>query len=127
MPSIEQISTWTIPEILQEIRARLTEGCTFVEGTKEGWYIATVQQTVANAEVKVLWSESGADRKILLLNAFGWLWLRDQQPKRPAWRPRTGEGPSRPTRGPLVNVPDPPDLDPAEIRAVYQKGPPKRK
>jgi hypothetical protein len=127
MPSIEEISAWSVQDILSEIQRLLPEGFRFTEAAKEGWCIASVQQTVAESpEAKVLWSDSGPDRRLLLLNAFGWIWLRGQTPKHPAWRPRPGGQPVRRHPAPFPKVPDPPDLDPAEIRSVYEKGP-KRK
>jgi hypothetical protein len=131
MPQIEEISSWSIQEILDEIQRLLPEGTRFVEAAKQGWYLASVQQVVPDVpnlpEPKVLWSDGGPDRRLLLLNAFGWIWLHDQKPKHPAWRPRSGGRPARrhPT-GPFPKIADPPDLDPEEIRSVYEK-PPKRK
>lgn len=128
MPSIEEIATWTIEEILGEIARLLPEGTVFVEAAKEGWHVATVQQKGAeNTESQVLWTDNGPDRRLVLLNAFGWLWLRGQKTHHPAWKPRPGGKPARPHPfGPSPQVPDPPDLDPKHVRSVYEN-PPKRK
>lgn len=126
MPSIEEIGTWTPEETLQEIQRLLPEGTAFVEAVKNGWHILTVQQRGGpGEEPKVLWTDNGPDRRLLLLNAFGWLWLRKQKPRHPAWKPRNGVRPARPHPVP-TNFQDPPDLDPKNIRAVYEKWP-KRK
>lgn len=118
MPSLEQISAWTIPEIIEEIRKLLPEGHVLVEGIREGWHAATIQH--GSPEPHVLWSATHADRKHVLLNAFGWLWLRGQKSRHPVWKPRNW-APMR--RRPMTasRIPDPPDLDPAEIRAVYER------
>lgn len=127
MPSIEQIATWTVEEILGEIQRLLPEGTAFVEAAKEGWHVATVQQRGAeNAEPQILWTDNGPDRRLVLLNAFGWLWLRGQKPKHPAWKPRGTEPARRHPAGAFPTVPDPPDLDPENVRSVYEN-PPKRK
>ncbi len=122
MPSIEEISSWTIQEIIQEVVRLLPARQALVEARNEGWHVATIQETAADAETKILWTDRNADRKLVLLNAFGWLWLRNQKPHHPAWKPRDG---GRPMRRPVhsAKVADPADLDPAEIRAVYEKGP----
>jgi hypothetical protein len=125
MPQIEEISSWSIQEILDEIQRLLPEGTRFVEAAKQGWCLASVQQVVGETDPKVLWSDGGPDRRLLLLNAFGWVWLHDQKPKHPAWRPRPGGRPARRHPSPS-KVADPPDLDPDEIRSVYET-PPKRK
>ena len=118
MPSIEQISTWTIQEIVQEIGRILPAGQALVEAVTDGWHVATIERS---EDATVLWTDRNADRKLVLLNAFGWLWLHNQKPKHPAWKPREGNRPARPhpTRGPRVA--DPADLDPDEIRSVYEK------
>lgn len=122
MPSIEQIDAWSVEEILGEIRRLLTPGLSFVEATKEGWATGSFQQPSKEegSEPVILWSNTNADRRIMLLNAFGWLWLRNQKPKHPAWKPRPGGQPARRHPSPL-KFQDPPDLDPEHIRAVYEK------
>ena len=126
MPSIEEIESWSIDTILAEIKRLLPPGTSFVEGSRNGWIVVTVQKMDAeNPDEKIMWSDNGPDRRLLLLNAFGWLWVRTQKPRHPAWKPRPGGMPTRPHPAPL-NFQGPPDLDPANIRAVYEKGP-KRK
>jgi hypothetical protein len=127
MPSVENIEVWTIDETLGEIARLLPEGTVFVEAVKEGWHTAFIQRKGdGTTPPEILWQDHGPDRRILLLNAFGWLWLRGQKTKHPAWKPRTGNDPVRRHPAHFPNVPDPPDLDPEKLRAVYEKGP-KRK
>ncbi len=128
MASIEQIQSWTISEILGEIQRLLPEGASFVEATKDGWHIATVQQVVLDSsEPKILWSDRGPDRRLTVLNGFGWLWLRNQKPRHPAWKPRQGPEPVRYNPAPFPNIPNFSHLDPAKIRAVYESGAKKKR
>src|SRR5271166_2871739 len=127
MPSLEEISTWTIQDIRTEIQKLVPEGHTFAESVKDGWHFAVLQCTAPSSNLsEVLWSDQNPDRKLLLLNAFGWLWLRGQKPKHPAWKAHRGGQPARRHPAPFPKIADPPDLDPKEIRAVYEKGPNKK-
>jgi hypothetical protein len=122
MPSVEDIATWTIPEIVTEIRRLLPQGCSLVEDIKDGWYVATIQfVTPEMKEPKVLWSDHGVDQRILLLNAFGFAWLQGMKTKHPAWRPRTAAPIQRRPLGPTMGANPVPDLDPEHIRSVYEK------
>lgn len=127
MPSIERISIWTNEETVEEIKRLLPEDSSFVENCRDGWFFGRIQQALPDSsEPSVLWEDINADRHLLLLNAFGWLWLRGQKESHPIWRPRPNSQPSRRHPAPFPNTPDPPDLDPENIRGVYEGGP-KRK
>ena len=128
MPSIDQISIWTNEETVAEIKRLLPEDSSFEEDFQDGWFFGSIQQTLPSSpESTILWKGDGPDRHLLLLNAFGWLWLRGQKESHPIWRPRPNSQPSRRHPAPFPNIPDPPDLDPDHIREVYQEGPKRKK
>jgi hypothetical protein len=120
MPSVEEINSWSDGQIVAEIRKLLPPHWSFTErpGSRQEWPAATIASPDAT-----VWEGTEADRRILLLNAFGWIWLRGQKTKHPIWRVRGQEG-ARPAPRPPPSIPDPPDLDPEEInRMVYGKKP----
>jgi hypothetical protein len=118
MPSVDEMERWTADDARQEINKILPAGWSFeAHRDEEGWCHASFHSADGP-----IWSESHPDLKLLLLNAFGWLWLRGQKPKHPAWRIREGAKPARPAPQPHPAVADPPDLDPEEINSlVYGK------
>lgn len=121
MFSLEEMGTWTIAEVRGEIRKLLIPAWKLRESKVEGWFRAEL-----TGPEGTLWEDSQADERILLLNLFGWLYLRNAQPKHPAWkaRPATKRIRVGPTQGgPQANMGEPADLDPVEIDPlVYPKG-----
>jgi len=86
---------------------------------------------VTNAEDDLQWEHRDVlDERLVLFAAYGWLQFRDRKPENPVWIRRREVLP-RPGKGTLTlpgtEVPDVPDLDPAEIRAVYFPEPDKRR
>jgi hypothetical protein len=125
MPTINEIASWTLEEIRIEILKILPAGWSFREGREERWVQAAFFKT-GSPETPPYWSDTHMDPRLLLLNAFGWLWVRCQKPKHPVWRPRSA--PSRVVARPTIpQVPDPSDLDPQRIRQVYEEKSKKRK
>lgn len=119
MFSLEEMTTWSPEDIEVEIRKLLPPEWTFSTKLKDGWFGATIL-----SGLETLWTDWHADRRTLFLNAFGWLWVREQKPRHPAWKRRTGE--VRPvimeglvTLPGAEDVPDPEDLDPEVLASVY--------
>jgi hypothetical protein len=120
MPTIEEMSAWTLDELKVEIHQALPPGWSFNYGWNEdvdGW------ATIHDETGKTAWETAGVwDETLLLFNAYGWLTTRNVEPKNPVWARRRGVVP-KPVVGqyslPGVSVPDPEDLDPAEIASVY--------
>ncbi len=116
--SAEEMTAWSEQDVEAELRRLLPSNWQLNTGAQDGWYYAAL----LDEDTKTVWEEWGAVRRLLLLNAFGWLWMRNQTPKHPAWKVRTHEvllpnlTPS--TKEPL---PDPEDVTPEEIRAVYDR------
>ena len=117
MPSIEEIGAWSLDEIRGEIVKIIPAGWSFQEGREDRWFHVSFIKT-GEPEEPPFWSDKHTDPRLLLLNAFGWLWTRHQKPTHPKWRPR--DPTTRPAiRPPIPQVSDPPDLDPKEIQKVY--------
>jgi len=116
--TLEEVSAWSNDELDAQIHSLLEPGWTFNVRPEDGWWYGIV----ADAEGGQEWADSQADVRLLLLNAYGWLYTHRQQPKDPLWRRRQELDP-RVVRGQVslcgVTVPDPEDLDPNEVRAVY--------
>ncbi len=120
MHSLEEMTAWTAEDAQAAILASLPEGWSFIPKTVSGWAVA--QFTDENG--KVVWEDHSADVRLLFFNAYGWLHLREHKPRSPAWKLRTKEvdlyRPTQPGQVyPHVPVPDPEDLDPEEVKAVY--------
>jgi hypothetical protein len=77
--------------------------------------------SIVNDAGQVQWSGEHPDPKILFLDALGWLSVRDHKVKHPVWKQREHEVPLY--KAPITAVsssPDPEDLDPVEVEAVYR-------
>lgn len=82
---------------------------------EEGWYKAAL----TNQDVHQ-WGGEHPDPKYLCLEALGWLSVQNRQVQNPAWRPRDQEVALHRPSGTLISpVPEPADLDPAEVASVY--------
>lgn len=117
--SVEEMTAWTAEEAAAAIGKLLPAGWTIgLNQDDQGWFHGEIK----DAEAAVQWSDWQADRRVLLLNGFGFLWLRGQKTRHPAWRPR-GMASARPNPADpmsrVSSVPDPADLDPAEVQSVY--------
>jgi len=121
MPSLEEMTAWEPEDIEAEIRLALPKDWSFQSGCSEngGWAV------IGDEEGQIKWETASVpDERLLLFNAYGWLTTRGMEPKNPAWARRKGVTP-QPRIGqfslPGVSVPDPEDLDPAEIASVYSE------
>lgn len=121
MPSVEEMATWAPDEIMAHIQRLLPEGHEFGLG-RQG--IALWLARVVNSSGDKLWERSGMDERVLLLDAYGWLWLQRQAAPAPdtPWARRPSPKLQQVSRSPSTD-PDPEDLDPAEVLAVYGFGP----
>src|SRR5580693_8461209 len=123
--SIEEMTTWSISDIEREIRKLLPPEWTFGTAVKDGWHGAELRNGVSEPQ----WVDWQADRRLVLLNCFGWLWMRNHKTLNPAWRVRRGEINVQDLRNrrPAQRVPrtygapvsDPEDLDPEHVHTVY--------
>jgi len=117
MFSLEETLTWTADDVFVRIRLVLPPGWKLEYALEEGWHYLKV----LDAEGVQQWAGEHVDPKLAGLDALGWLKLRDYQVKNPAWQPREHEVPHyRPSGVVVSSQPDPADLDPKEIDAVYR-------
>ena len=124
MPTLEEMTAWSAEEIEGAIRCSLPAGFYFECGLDQeagAWFARFWRPS--ESQRTVLYQDWGIDQRLTYFNAYGWLWAQ-KQPKPPAhslWARRrevTRETvQQRAFRG--VRVPDPPDLDPEQIEAVY--------
>lgn len=135
--TLEEMTAWSVGEIQGEIHALLPKGLNFEALPDEGgfWTVSFWRVDEETGDKKVVWVETGPDQRIQLFNAYGWLWSQ-RRPKPPGhspWQerrrevgedqinraaarrhlPRTSPGGRR--------APDPEDLDPDEVRSVYEQ------
>jgi len=113
--SIEEATAWTAEEAVARLKLVLPKNLVYEYSLEEGWH----RITLIAEEGEVVWSGEQADLKILALDALGWLRVRDHQTENPIWKPRAREVSLY--RPPVSeSEPDPPDLDPEEVEAVYK-------
>lgn len=109
------ITLWGPEEALHELKESLPLGWKLFLRTEEQYAVAELYDGDDNR----VWIGSNFDRKILCLDALGWLMTRNHKPRHPAWKPREHEVTLRVPNQPSLG-PDPLDLDPAEVAAVYR-------
>ncbi len=124
--SPEEISAWSVVELEAEIRATLPKGWGLLSHyAPEGYWEFKLQSLDDNLDPVTHAERENADRRLGLLDVYGWLWLETspKPSKGSPWAPRgdlTGDivtGHAT-VKGP--RVPDPEDLDPAEIALVHK-------
>lgn len=126
MVTFEEMSAWTADEIQAHIQAALPSTILFSFGLDKdgGVWSVRFDRIEQDGSIVGLWSDTGFEHRILLLNAYGWIW--NQIAPRPdhasPWirrREITAEAVTR--RVVFGHVPDPEDLDPDEVDSVYAK------
>lgn len=123
MPSPELASAWTIEELRAELQVVLPSGWSYeLSRNPEGFWTVRVE----NAEKGAEYEESHADPRFCLLNAYGHLWMRNA-PKPSELSPWVRRSPELTQRfvthaasNRTQDVPDPEDVNPAEVEAVYR-------
>lgn len=116
---MEEMAAWSLDEIRDHIQRLLPEGHTFVSLASASTWLARIEDPDGTR----LWEKMGLDQRILLLDAFGWLWLQGHaspEPGTPWARKLTLE--PQPVAKRSSRDPDPEDLDPEEVKAVYGLG-----
>jgi hypothetical protein len=121
MATLAEMTAWSLEEARAEIEHALPQGWVF-SLSRVGLFRAVIR----DAAGVVQWSDDGYDERLLLLAAYGWLWSRDQEaPTAGPWVPRREELTSRSVRNQALNLPDPEDIDPDELAAMYAVAPSK--
>ncbi len=123
MPTIEEMSLWSVEEVHAQILASLP-----------GDWVLTPSQnptsrmfscSVTDEAGTVHWAEEHPDLRLLLFDLYGWLVLRETKSVSSMWiRPREalpkGVREVAATPGGTSDG-DPEDLDPEQVRLVYEK------
>ena len=124
MLSVQEMSAWSTAEIRGEIERLLPEGWVFEAGwdrEAQQWTSRFYRLEPDNDDPVVEWVDWHTDERINLFNAYGYLWVR-RQPKPPLdspWR-RRKELTTEHVRKKALELADPPDLDPEEVKSVYE-------
>jgi hypothetical protein len=119
MPTFEEMSLWSAEEVHQQILAALPKGwqLTYSRSDETKALFCQVMD-----ESGVRWSEEHSDVRLLLLDLYGWLLVRDAKVSNPVWIRREDPFPMASAQewdtGP--SAPDPEDLDPKAIAAFHK-------
>lgn len=123
MPTIEEMTAWAPREIEAAIRSNLPPGVSFSCGHDRGsgvWFVRFWQEH--EGKQVTLYEDFGFEQRITYFNGYGWVWAR-QKPKTAStspWKPRDREVTPN-VRTAKTRSPLPDDLDPAEVKAVYER------
>jgi hypothetical protein len=126
MLDYDNLASWSVEELRQQLTQILPRGWTFEQGNAEG----TLWIRLLDPQGKVIWDTLHLDERTLLLDAYCWFGLRDQPrptPETSVWGRRRGELTQRGVTQQVLSVPDPEDLDPKEVRLVYESAIRKRR
>jgi hypothetical protein len=124
MPTLEEMAAWSADEIEGAVRSELPDNLRLECGYDAGagaWYIQFWQQG-ANPP-NLLYQDWGFDQRLTYFNGYGWLWAQ-KRPKPPAHSPWVRRREItlpivQHTAGVRVVPPDPEDLEPSAVEAVY--------
>lgn len=120
MLALEELFMLSTEELESTVLRSVPEGFSLMLDLKDGWFSASLLDAKGN----VWWERSSPDPRIPLYDAVGYfLHLRGSQPRHPAWQ-RRGEVIVPSSVGNKAHqahtpIPDPEDLDPQELLAVY--------
>jgi len=116
MPTLEEVSHWSVERLRAEIQTTTPPDLVFdIQTFPDYWQVSFKDK--GGVEV---WTEAHWNIQYVLIAAYGWLWLRREPPTgHPAWRPQPPRVlvPVRPLSGQKVD--DPEDLDPVYLASVY--------
>lgn len=115
MPTFEEMTTWDEDQIQAEILVLLPPGHRFEFGVEGGAWCARI-----HGPTGVVWEDFHYEARVILFNAFGWLWKPPEAARSSAWYPRARPRLVPVYQGPRPGIEDPADLDPHEIETVYE-------
>ncbi len=117
MPEYVEMTAWSLDEVRAHLRRVLPSGWKFEQGEAEEFLWAQILDENGGA----IWDHVHMDERLLLLDAFCWLYFRPQpKPENSVWSERRAELTRRGVmQKVLESVPDPEDLNPEEVRSVY--------
>jgi hypothetical protein len=118
-PTLAEMTAWSVEEIEAAVADKLPPGWR-LSSTR----IGPLHATIRDEKGSVVWTHESLDARLLALDAFGWLLLREApRPEGGPWVPRQHELTQRVVTADAKAFEDPLDLDPAELDAVYSPGP----
>jgi hypothetical protein len=123
---LETITTWTLDETRAAITLLLPEGWTHTVFEQDDGVWGVEIYDVESTEI---WADSHPDLKLVLLNAYGFLWRRSYVPSNPMWQRRRDDLREVARRGMMhvpgaEDLPDPEDFDPDSVYGLDSKGKP---
>lgn len=124
MFAIEEVAAWSNADIVAHIEEFKPVGHNFQHGydrESQFWFVRFYDQR----QTDPVWEDYSPDERLALYNAFGWVWASSQPAPAPgsAWHRRQELTPKAVTKKVALGghtVPDPEDIDPLEVQAVYQ-------
>jgi hypothetical protein len=126
LPSLEELTALNHAEIEALIRVNLPPGhtFTFAEEAGEPWGVWTAE--VSDMEGNVVFTSSYPDRRLTLLNAYGFVWRSRYKPQNPVWQRRRDDLREKARKGIMHlpgadAVPDPDDLNPGSVYDLGSK------
>ena len=121
MPTHEEMATWSVEDVKDQISGLLPLAWTVENAEDDGFFICTIKDGQGESK----WRRALYNLRLVLLDAYGWLYTRNNVPSNPAWGRRRELTPEQ-VLGHASHLrsapgPDPEDLSPDEIRSVYEK------
>ncbi len=121
--ALDELARYPDEEIEIHVQQLLRPEESFQIQLVETWWEAEILLREGETS-QLLWDQMGFDRRLLLLDAYGWLWSRLQPASSSSiWvrrREVTREDLTRRAVMSHVPIPDPEDLDPKEVQMVYE-------
>lgn len=121
MESPDDIRAWSDGQIEVEIASSVGSLDFVCEWVGSAWVARIEVPGSESVEPKVVYQGESVDRRLALLNVYGYLWLKEQPAvaQGSMWDP-TGRRPGQaPVRKREQDIRDPEDLDPEQVAAVY--------
>lgn len=121
--SIEEMSTWSVNDVLTNVRMSLPDGWSLdVKHNDRSKVFSCIVRDDKDAQA---WTEEHSDLRLMLFDLYGWLVVRLAPAVSPMWnRPR--QAMPKIVEGEISldgasSAPDPEDLDPDVIRRLYDR------
>jgi hypothetical protein len=116
-PTLAEMTAWSADEIREAALEILPAGWHLMCG-RDVLFWAVIQDTDGVYQ----WSCESPDERLLMLDVFGWLYLRGHRRSEGGpWSSRRRDITRRVMTASGGSFDDPPDLDPAELDAMYSR------
>jgi hypothetical protein len=115
MPSVEEISAWSVDELITEIKVLLPSDQALSIEPQSGYWVVRVIK-----DEELIQEETNLDQRLALLNVFGSLWASSGVSEDSPWCRKRELPRSSIPESSLYDASDPEDLNPDEIQAFYK-------